>query len=137
MAIRVGVDLAAIATVAETLEGPNRDRYLARIFTEGEVADCTVSGRVSAERLAARFAAKEATIKLLATDEGLSWREIEVCSEASGSVRVVLHGRVSALAADSGIVELALSLSHEDGMAVAVAVAEIMTPAGRSRTAPD
>jgi holo-[acyl-carrier protein] synthase len=137
MAIRVGVDLAAITTVAETLEGPNRDRYLARIFTAGEVEDCTVSGRVSAERLATRFAAKEAMIKLLATDEGLSWREIEVSSEASGSVRLVLHGRASALAADSGIVDLALSLSHEDGMAVAVAVAEVRAATDRSGTAPD
>jgi holo-[acyl-carrier protein] synthase len=130
MAMRVGVDLVAVATVAEALEGPLGARFLARIFTARELDDCRAAGRVDPRRLAARFAAKEAVVKVLATDEGFSWREIEVAKAASGAAQVVLHGRAAELATDAGIVDIALSLSHEDGMAVALAVADVRATSG-------
>ena len=66
MAIRVGIDLAAVKAVAESLAGPHAEHYLERVYTAGEVDDCRdPEGEIEADRLAARFAAKEAAIKAL------------------------------------------------------------------------
>jgi holo-[acyl-carrier protein] synthase len=80
---------------------------------------------LDAERLAARFAAKEATLKVLpAADEGVSLRSIEVRREPSGRVYLELTERAAALATEAGVIEFALSLTHEGGFAAAVVVAE-------------
>jgi uncharacterized protein with von Willebrand factor type A (vWA) domain len=47
MALRVGLDLVAVSTVVESLRGPHRDRYLERVFTDAEIADCRAPGGVS------------------------------------------------------------------------------------------
>ncbi len=125
MAIQVGLDLVSVDAVAEALHGPNGDRYLSRVYTENEVADCLTSAGVDPERLAARFAAKEATVKVLSIgDGGVSLRDIEVRRDPSGRVRLVLYGRAAELAAEAGIVNLALSLTHESRFAAAVVVAD-------------
>lgn len=127
--IRVGFDLTSVADVERELLAPTRDRYLARIYTEREISDCTTAEGVRAESLAARFAAKEATIKVLPpSDRGFSLRDIEVRRPASGPVQVVLRGAVAELARSAGIAELSVSLTHESGMAGAVVVAEYTSP---------
>lgn len=126
MPIRVGLDLVAVATVAESLHGDHGDRYLKRLFTEREIADCMTAAGIEPERLAARFAAKEATLKVLpAADEGVSWQDIEVRREESGRVHLELRGRAAELASQAMIVDFALSLTHEGGFAAAVVVAEV------------
>ena len=65
MALRVGIDLVDVAAVADSLRGAHRDHYLHRVYTEREVATAAGPSRVEPERLAARFAAKEATMKAL------------------------------------------------------------------------
>ena len=132
MPIRVGLDLVAVMNVEESLRGAHGERYLERLFTEREVADCQTAAGVDPERLAARFAAKEATLKVLpAADEGVSWQEIEVRREPSGRVHLELRGRAAELAAEARITDLALSLTHEGGFAAAVVVAEVREQAGR------
>lgn len=124
MALRVGLDLISVDTVAETLRGSHREHYLQRVYTEREVDDCRgPSGRIEPERLAARFAAKEATIKALpGAGEEVRLTAIEVRSELSGEVRLELSGRAAELAEEAGITELALSLTHEAGFAAASVV---------------
>ncbi|MGZ8561990.1 MAG: holo-ACP synthase [Candidatus Limnocylindria bacterium] len=125
MPIRVGFDLVSVAAVDDELHAPTRDRYLARVYTEREVADCATGQGISAERLAARFAAKEATIKVLPpSSDGFSLRDIEVRRAASGAVDLELTGAVAELARSAGIIGLSVSLTHEAGMAGAVVVAE-------------
>ena len=125
MPIRVGLDLVAVETVEESLHATHGERYLERLFTEREVADCRTAAGIDPERLAARFAAKEATLKVLpAADVGVPWQDIEVRREASGRVHLELHGRAAELATEATIVDLALSLTHEGGFAAAVVVAE-------------
>ncbi len=124
MSVRVGIDLCAVASVERTLAAAHGKRYLERVYTEREVEDCRTQAGLDPERLGARFAAKEATLKVLAAgDEGLSLREIEVRREASGRVEVELTGRAAELAESAGIDELSLSLTHEEGFAAAVVVA--------------
>ena len=80
MAIGVGIDLVAVETVAESSAGDHAEHYLERIYTEREIDDCRgPSGGIEAGRLAARFAAKEATIKALpGSGEAVRLTSIEV-----------------------------------------------------------
>jgi holo-[acyl-carrier protein] synthase len=124
MGLRVGLDLVAVESVAASLRGSHREHYLKRIYTEREVDDCRgPSGRVEPERLAARFAAKEATIKALpGAGEEVRLTTIEVVADPDGQVRLELSGRAAELAREAGIGELALSLTHEAGFAAASVV---------------
>jgi holo-[acyl-carrier protein] synthase len=102
------------------------DAYLTRIYTEPELADCRSDRGYDAERLAGRFAAKEATIKILRPDDDpVPWQSISVRRSGSGAVDLDLSGRAAALAARAGIQSLALSISHEAGCACAVVIAEL------------
>jgi holo-[acyl-carrier protein] synthase len=118
--IRVGVDLVAVAHVADSV-AEHGDRYLSRVYTPEEVADCRTAVGVDATRLAARFAAKEATIKVLR--DMVPWSSIEVRRAPGGWVEIGLHGPAADRARDGGLSEFALSITHEAGMASAVVVA--------------
>jgi holo-[acyl-carrier protein] synthase len=121
--VSVGIDLVRVSRVAESLERFG-DRFLRRVFTDGEIAYAHTSPALAPERLAARFAAKEATIKALdLTDQGVTWRSIEVEREPRGKCRLVLHGPARRAADAAGFAELSVSLSHEGDYATAVVLA--------------
>jgi holo-[acyl-carrier protein] synthase len=124
MGLRLGLDLVAVADVEASLDGAHRDHYLERIFTDAEVEDCRdPSGRIEPERLAARFAAKEATIKALpGSGEGVPMIQIEVRREADGNVEIALSGHAAELLAAVGGGEVAVSLTHEGGFAAAAVI---------------
>jgi holo-[acyl-carrier protein] synthase len=127
--VRVGVDLVPVADVAESVERFGA-RYLDRVFTPHEVDCCrradARTGRapgISAESLAARFAAKEATLKVLRPDGWRpDWRSIEVRRTRGGWCEIHLSGAAATLAAEAGIDALEVSLTHESMVAVAVVV---------------
>jgi holo-[acyl-carrier protein] synthase len=119
----VGIDLVRVSRVAASLEQFG-ERFLRRVFTDAEVAYATASPGLTAERLAARFAAKEAAVKALGLSErGVGWRQIEVTRQPSGMCRLSLHGAARDAAAEDGVVELAVSLSHEGDYATAIVLA--------------
>ena len=123
--VRAGVDLVEVASVAAALERFGA-RYARRCYSAGERAAARGSGAVEAAALAARFAAKEATIKVLEPGKDVvppGWRDIEVVRLASGACRIALHARAASLAAREGIGAMAVSLSHEGPFACAVVVA--------------
>ena len=123
--LRVGVDLVQVSRIAESLEKFG-ERFLRRVFTEDEVAYAREAPALAAERLAARFAAKEAVIKALGLAEhALSWRDIEVRRSPSGDCALELRGTAAAALGDR---ELAVSLSHEGDYATAVVVARMREP---------
>lgn len=121
--ISVGVDVVLVEDVVRSLEH-HGERFVARVFTAHEQASCTGPTPVRARHLAARFAAKEAVIKLL-RPEGAppDWRSIEVRRQASGSCTVELSGTAARLAAERGLGPIAVSLSHEGPVAVSVVLA--------------
>jgi holo-[acyl-carrier protein] synthase len=122
----VGIDLVAAEEVRETLRTAHGERYLERVYTDRELEDCRTSTGIDPERLAARFAAKEATLKVLPLgDEGVALNAIEVRREPSGRVHLELSGRAADLATEAGIAELSMSLTHQGGFAAAVVVAEL------------
>jgi holo-[acyl-carrier protein] synthase len=123
MAPRVGIDLVSVQSVRDSISAHGA-HYLERVYTEQEVRDCSTADGIDAERLAARFAAKEAALKALRPEqEGILLRSIEVKRDASGRVELSLSGAAADLAAKDGLVALALSIAHEGGFACAVVVA--------------
>lgn len=119
MKIASGVDLVEMEHFRAAVERRGR-RFLERIFTETELAEA--GGNLHS--LAARFAAKEAVAKALGTGIGpVGWREIEVLRGEAR--RPVLHlcGSAAQKAADLGLTDWTISLSHTTHAAVAVAFA--------------
>jgi holo-[acyl-carrier protein] synthase len=120
--VAVGIDLTEISAVRASIEHFGV-QYLDRLFTSAERADCTES-LDPAPHFAARFAAKEATIKALMIGGPIPrWTCIEVRREASGRYRMHLTGSAARIATEKGIETLLVSLSHEADMAVAIVVA--------------
>jgi holo-[acyl-carrier protein] synthase len=121
--VRVGADLVRVDDVA-TCIARFGDRYVGRLFTEHEREACRGVPETRAAGLAARFAAKEAAIKVLRPeDQGLDWRAIEVHRHPRGWCELRLSGNAARLARQAGIREMAVSLSHEAGFAAAVVIA--------------
>ncbi|HUX04295.1 MAG TPA: holo-ACP synthase [Acidimicrobiales bacterium] len=114
----VGVDVVDVARFALALD--RRPRLVGRLFTENEQRDA----HQATERLAARFAAKEAVLKSLHVGLGaLPWHSIEICREPNGAPRVELHERALEFARASGVASMELSLTHTHTTAAAVVVA--------------
>src|ERR1039458_2520777 len=108
-AIRVGTDVVAVRQVADSVARFGA-RYLQRVYTEHEISSCTGSPTVRAAGLAARFAAKEATIKVLRpVGHQPDWRSVEVRRDSRGWCTMALSGHAAALADQAGIADLAVS----------------------------
>jgi holo-[acyl-carrier protein] synthase len=122
-ALRVGTDLVPVDHVAQSVARFG-DRYLGRVYTAHELSCCRGTPSVVAAGLAARFAAKEATIKVLRpVDHQPDWRSIEIRRDPSGWCAVHLTDGAARMAEEQGISNWAVSLTHESGMAAAVVVA--------------
>jgi len=123
--VRAGIDLVSVEAVRESL-GTHGRHYLDRVYTEREVQDCTGPGGVDPERLAARFAAKEAALKVLRPgDVGLSLSEIELRRSPEGWVDLELSGPAAEIAAATGLSDFSVSITHEGGFASAVVIANV------------
>lgn len=126
MIFGIGVDLAEVDRIRDALERETTgDRFRERVFTPGEQAYCERRKR-KYESYAARFAAKEATMKALGHGWGgeVGWTEIEVVRPAGGRPEIRLHGKTAALARRLGIRRFALALTHTAETAMAEVVAE-------------
>jgi holo-[acyl-carrier protein] synthase len=133
MAMRVGIDLVSVDAVRQSID-EHGERYLKRIYTDTELDDCRLDEGFCAERLAARFAAKEAALKVLRPqDEAVPWRTLNVVRHGAGWLELELSGRAAALAADAGLSGFSLSISHEQGYASAVVIAELDLRNGAGR----
>lgn len=124
MIVGTGIDIAEVPRIREAIERHGQ-RFLNRIFTEGEIQYCeSKANRV--ERYAARFAAKEAGMKAIGTgwNHGVRWRDIEVARKPGGRPSLVLHGKAAEFAAKLGATNIALSLTHTAEQAMAQVILE-------------
>jgi holo-[acyl-carrier protein] synthase len=122
--VALGMDLMQISRLRDVLERRG-ERFLERVFTPRERAYCERRAFPEAH-YAGRYAVKESVMKVLGTGwaRGVRWRDIEVEREEGGPPRVRLHGRSRAIAAALGIDRILISITHDAGVAAAVAVAE-------------
>lgn len=122
--VGLGLDLAQIARIQSFIERRGQ-RALDRVFTPLEQAYC--DGRASRfESYAGRFAVKEAVMKLLGTGwrGGVRWVDIEVARERGQAPTVRLHGVTARIAEVRGIRAIHITITHDGGLAAAVAVGE-------------
>jgi holo-[acyl-carrier protein] synthase len=120
--VGMGIDLTEVDRIASMMERWG-EKFTRRIFTTGE-REYALSRANAALHLAARFAAKEATLKALGVPPGLSWHEIEVVGGGREPPLLVLRGQAFAAARRLGMVRMHLSLTHTAATAAAVVVAE-------------
>jgi holo-[acyl-carrier protein] synthase len=125
MVLGLGTDLIEIVRIERSLARFG-ERFLARVYTPGEIAYCHARNKTAAQSFAARFAAKEAAAKALGTgiSRGVNWPEFEVHRLPGQRPTLHLHGRAAEIAARLGIRHLSLSLSHSRDHALAVVIAE-------------
>ncbi|GAC1558149.1 MAG: hypothetical protein NVS2B2_16490 [Ktedonobacteraceae bacterium] len=116
--IAVGIDIIEVDRVRKVFEH-HGERFLKRVFTESEVLQC----RGRAEKLAGRFAAKEAISKALGTGiHGVAWREMEVMQLRSGRPSVRLHGNAKRRAEHLGLSAFDVSIADLAHVSIAIAV---------------
>lgn len=128
----VGTDLVEIGRFRLALE--RRPSLAGRLFSDAE-REYAERFKEPAPRLAARFGAKEAVMKALGI--GLwqfALRDVEVRHLRSGQPELVLHRRAAEIAAEKGVTDWRLTITHSDFMALAIAVALTPPPTVSSAT---
>ncbi|UCF44131.1 MAG: holo-ACP synthase [Planctomycetota bacterium] len=126
-----GIDLVDFPRI-EGMIKQHGERFLSRVFTASEraYADANKNG---AEKLAGRFAAKEAILKLMGTGwrGKIAWTDIEIVNNAAGQPEVTLSGEVEKIAAKLGIKHISISITHTANFAIASAVALAQSDEGK------
>ena len=116
--IGIGMDATDLPRVADLLERYG-ERFLHRIFTDGEISYCT-KRRDPVPHLAGRFAVKEAAMKALGTGQsrGVGWKDIEVV-RVGGPPRLKLHGGAARRAESMGVKQSLVTITHSEALALA------------------
>ena len=114
----VGIDLVRVSRVEESL-AQFGERFLRRVFTDGEIAYC-LRRRNPAPHLAGRFAAKEAGMKAIGTGHafGVLWRDLEVVRHG-GPPQLQFHNAADQHFARLGATRALLTITHTDALALA------------------
>lgn len=120
--IGLGIDLCQVERIEKAIAA--HANFLSRYYTEEEQAYIAQRGSVGAQSAAAMFAAKEALLKAMGIglSSGISLREIGVCHDTNGAPCYKLTGAAADRLRSMGGGSVFLSLTHEGGMAAAVAV---------------
>ena len=118
-----GIDLVDCPRIEQMVQR-HGERFLKRVFTDTERAYAKAN-RNEIEKLAGRFAAKEAILKLMGTGwrGRIAWTDIEVVNNAAGQPEVTLSGEVKTIADGLGIRHISVSITHTANFAIASAVA--------------
>jgi holo-[acyl-carrier protein] synthase len=118
-----GIDLVDCPRI-EDMVNRHGQRFIDRVFTAAE-QKYAQANRNQIEKLAARFAAKEAVLKLLGTGwrGKIAWTEIEIVNNSAGQPEVALAGEVKKIADELGIKHISVSITHTANFAIASAVA--------------
>ena len=124
MIVGTGIDVVEVPRLAAAIERFG-NRFLQRIFTQGEIRYCqSKANRV--ERFAARFAAKEAAIKAIGTgwSRGVTWQDVEVKRSPGGRPTMVFHRRAAESFQKLGAARAHLSITHTEHSAMAQVILE-------------
>jgi holo-[acyl-carrier protein] synthase len=118
-----GIDLVDCPRIEQMVER-HGGRFVNRVFTAAEQAYASAN-KNEIEKLAGRFAAKEAILKLMGTGwrGKIAWTDIEVINNAVGQPEVTLSGEVRKIADGLGIKHISVSITHTANFAIASAVA--------------
>jgi len=118
-----GIDLVDCPRIEDMVKR-HGERFINRVFTAAEQAYAKAN-KNEIEKLAGRFAAKEAVLKLMGTGwrGKIAWTDIEVVNNSAGQPEVTLDGEVKKIAERLGISHVSVSITHTANFAIASAVA--------------
>ena len=118
-----GIDLVDCPRIEQMIQR-HGERFIKRVFTAAEQAYAGAT-KNEVEKLAGRFAAKEAVLKLIGTGwrGKIAWTDIEVINNPAGQPQVTLSGEVEKIADKLGIKHISISITHTANFAIASAVA--------------
>ena len=122
MIVGIGIDLTDVTRISRALDKWGA-QFTRKVFSESERAFAEERAD-PARHYAARFAAKEATLKALGVPPGLTWQEMVVHRVGGGEPTIVLSGQAHEAAVRRGVLRLHVTLTHERTMAAAVVIAE-------------
>ncbi len=133
--VGIGVDRILIERVARSYERFG-ERFVDRVYTDGEHDQALNKGNTG-RRLAMLFAAKEAVSKALGTGfhQGVTPKSIETIHQPSGKPEITLYDKALERAEALGISQVHISLSDDDGVALAFAIAERIAEQTAEQTA--
>jgi holo-[acyl-carrier protein] synthase len=122
--VGTGIDVAEVPRIAHSIARFG-ERFLHRVFTDGERAYCDRKAN-RMERYAARFAAKEAGMKALGTgwNYGVRWRDIEVARKPGSRPTILFHGKAAEFAAKLRVANVSISITHTAEQAIAHVILE-------------
>ena len=121
--IGIGTDITECLRIARMIER-HGELFINRVYTPEEIRYCQ-SRKQATQHFTGRWAAKEAVLKALGTGwrRGISWRDVEVRNEPGGKPSVALRGGAKEVAAQLGITDVLVTISHCRSHATATAIA--------------
>lgn len=120
--VKIGTDICQTSSVKAAYKRFGK-RFLNRVLTKNEIKYVTSNKKNLISRLSGRYAAKEATSKVLGTGlKGIYFKEIEILRESSGAPKIVLHKRAKVKAKEKGLNYFEVSISHERDFAIAIVI---------------
>jgi holo-[acyl-carrier protein] synthase len=124
MIVGIGVDIVDVERVNRMLDR-YRDRFLKRVFTDAEIRYAQRNIK-TAERLAGRFAVKEAVLKAFGTgkSQGILWKDVETVRGTMGKPEVILYGKALNYMKRLKGLGIFVSISHDGGKAIAFVIIE-------------
>lgn len=126
MILGTGIDICEVDRIRKAITATHGERLEQRVFTAQEIAYAHRRSASRFQRLAVRFAAKEAGMKAIGTGwrNGIQWHDFEVRNLPSGRPTLLLHGRAAELAQEMGVGQISLSLTHTADQAMAIVILE-------------
>ncbi len=128
--VGTGIDVIEVARIERALNRAlTGERFRRRVFTEGEIAYCESRGLPRYQSYAARFAAKEATMKAMGTgwNRNVGWSEIEVVRQRGKAPTIMLGGKAADYAQKKNIARFHVSITHTRDQAIVHVIAESAT----------
>ena len=126
MVIGIGIDIIEIDRIKTSIETYG-NRFLSKIYTPIEIDYCNSKAN-KFQHYAARFAAKEAIYKALATgwQKDLHWQDIEIINQPTGMPVASLKGKLKKFLSNE--MDLKISLSHSNNYVTCVAIIYKINP---------
>lgn len=128
MKIFLGTDICEIDRIQKSYEKYG-ERFLHKVFTQGEINYCIQKPKLIPQRLAVRFATKEAAAKALGVginklgwNRGIDWKDVEIIRDEKGAVCIKLSGKAKKLEEEFCITNWTISVSHSKDNAVSTVI---------------
>ena len=131
MKIFLGNDICEIKRIKKIYDKYGKN-FLKRTFTDREIEYCLSNPKLTAQRLAGRFAAKEAVSKALGVginkigwNKGINWKDAEIVRDDIGAIKIRLFNKAKDIEKKLGINEWAVSVSHSKDDAISTVIGYI------------